>query len=88
MYTVSKCHRRAKPHNLSEFAQNIAVLPVLQVFAYIYIFYVTLKDTARYAGLLLTPAEGFGLWPRFFLGPLGTFTSFTSFLLHIFKSFM
>ena len=25
-----------------------------------------LEDTARYAGLLLAPAEGFGLWPRVF----------------------
>ena len=25
-----------------------------------------LEDTARYAGLLLAPAEGFGLWPRLF----------------------
>ena len=24
----------------------------------------TLGDTARYAGLLLAPAEGFNLWPR------------------------
>ena len=23
-----------------------------------------LEDTARYAGFLLTPAEGFGLWTR------------------------
>ena len=30
----------------------------------------TLEDTARYAGLLLAPAEGFGLWPRLFL-PFG-----------------
>ena len=29
-----------------------------------------LEDTARYAGLLLAPAEGFGLWPRLFL-PFG-----------------
>ena len=27
----------------------------------------TLEDTARYAGLLLAPAEGFGLRPRLFL---------------------
>ena len=27
----------------------------------------TLEDTARYAGLLLAPAKGFGLWPRLFL---------------------
>ena len=26
----------------------------------------TLEDTARYAGLLLAPAEGFGLRPRLF----------------------
>ena len=25
-----------------------------------------LEDTPRYAGLLLAPAEGFGLWPRAF----------------------
>ena len=24
----------------------------------------TLEGAARYAGLLLAPAEGFGLWPR------------------------
>ena len=29
-----------------------------------------LEDTARYAGLLLAPAEGFGLWPTLFL-PFG-----------------
>ena len=29
-----------------------------------------LEGTARYAGLLLAPAEGFGLWPRLFL-PFG-----------------
>ena len=29
-----------------------------------------LEDTARYAGLLLAPAEGFGLRPRLFL-PFG-----------------
>ena len=29
-----------------------------------------LKGTARYAGFLLAPAEGFGIWPRFFL-PFG-----------------
>ena len=29
-----------------------------------------LEDTARYAGLLLTPAEVFGLWPWLFL-PFG-----------------
>ena len=28
------------------------------------------KDMARYVGLLLAPAEGFGLWARFFL-PFG-----------------
>ena len=30
-----------------------------------------LEDTAHYAGLLLAPGEGFGLWPRLFLKPLG-----------------
>ena len=29
--------------------------------------YMPLEDTARYAGLLLAPAEGFDLWPRLFL---------------------
>ena len=29
--------------------------------------YIILEDTARYAGLLLAPAEGFGLRPRLFL---------------------
>ena len=33
-------------------------------------FLSTLEDTARYAGLLLAPAEGFGLRPRLFL-PFG-----------------
>ena len=28
---------------------------------------ILLKGAARYAGLLLAPAEGFGLWPRLFL---------------------
>ena len=28
--------------------------------------YIRLQDTARYAGLLLAPAEGFDLWPRGF----------------------
>ena len=32
--------------------------------------FIILEDTARYAGLLLAPAEGFGLRPRFFL-PFG-----------------
>ena len=27
-------------------------------------YYVALEDTARYAGLLLAPAEGFGLWAK------------------------
>ena len=27
-------------------------------------FPVILEDTARYASLVLAPAEGFGLWPR------------------------
>ena len=26
-----------------------------------------LEDTARYAGLLLAPAEGFSLWPKLYL---------------------
>ena len=30
-------------------------------------FYKVLEGTARYAGLLLAPAEGFGLRPRLFL---------------------
>ena len=29
--------------------------------------WIRLEDTSRYAGLLLAPAEGFGLWPRAFL---------------------
>ena len=37
--------------------------------------YTLLEDTARYAGLPLAPAEGFGLWPRFFL-PFGQKISF------------
>ena len=36
---------------------------------------ITLEDTARYAGLLLAPAEGFGLWPTLFL-PFGQKKSF------------
>ena len=34
------------------------------------VFTIKLEDTARYAGLLLAPAEGFGLRPRLFL-PFG-----------------
>ena len=30
-------------------------------------FFEVLEDTARYAGLLLAPAEGFGLRPKLFL---------------------
>ena len=30
-------------------------------------FKTKLEDTTRYAGLLLDPAEGVGLWPRVFL---------------------
>ena len=37
---------------------------------FIVFFKLKLEDTARYAGLLLAPAEGFGLWPRPFL-PFG-----------------
>ena len=33
------------------------------------------EGTARYTGLLLAPAEGFGLWQRLF-GPLGEKTAF------------
>ena len=32
-----------------------------------FFFYIVLENTARYAGLLLAPAEGFGLRPRIFL---------------------
>ena len=35
-----------------------------------FFLYLLLEDTARYAGLLLAPAEGFSLWPRLFL-PFG-----------------
>ena len=31
-------------------------------------FYVRLEDTARYEGLLLAPAERFGILPRLFFG--------------------
>ena len=31
----------------------------------IFSYKMQLEDTARYAGLLLAPAEGFGLWPIF-----------------------
>ena len=34
------------------------------------LYYTVLEDTARYAGLFLAPAEGFGLWLRLFL-PFG-----------------
>ena len=39
-----------------------------------------LEGTARYAGLLKAPAEGFGLWPRLFL-PYGHKKSITLFVL-------
>ena len=38
-----------------------------------------LEDTARYAGLLLAPAESFGLWPRVFL-PFGQKNNLSWFL--------
>ena len=39
-------------------------------------FFIKLEGTARYAGLLLAPAEGFGLRPRLFL-PFGQKKSFS-----------
>ena len=33
----------------------------------LFFFIKRLEDTARYAGLLAAPAEGFGFWPRFSL---------------------
>ena len=43
----------------------------LNIMQYIYFLIKSkLEDTARYAGLLLAPAESFGLWPRLFL-PFG-----------------
>ena len=45
-------------------------------------FYLKLEDTARYAGLLLAPAEGFGLRPRPIFGdfwcPVVTVVTFSS----------
>ena len=40
-----------------------SVSPVCRIYHLQY----KLEDTARYDGLLLAPAEGFGLWPRFLL---------------------
>ena len=42
-----------------------------------------LEDTARYAGLLLAPAEGFGLWQRLFL-PFGQKKTYFAVLAHFF----
>jgi len=42
------------------------VVSCMWTFKQTYLF-ITLEDTARYAGLLLAPAEGFGLRPRLFL---------------------
>ena len=36
------------------------------IFQLYYEFYIILEGAARYAGLLLAPAEGFGLQPRTF----------------------
>ena len=40
-----------------------------------------LEGTARYAGILLAPADGFGLQPRFFFLPMGKKKLFTLFVL-------
>ena len=38
----------------------------------------SLEGTARYAGLLLSHAEGFGLWTRFVFLPVHYFWSITA----------
>ena len=43
-----------------------------------------LEDTARYAGLLLAPAEGFGLRPRLFL-PFGQKKALYAVLAHFWQ---
>ena len=45
-----------------------------------------LEDTARYAGLLIAPAEGFGLWPRL-ICPSGKKKSFFLLFWPIFGNF-
>ena len=42
----------------------IKMLSMLYILYAIYALLNLLEDTARYAGLLLAPAEGFGLRPR------------------------
>ena len=46
--------------------------------------YNILEDTARYVGLLLAPAEVFGLWPRFFL-PFGQKKAYNAALAHFWE---
>ena len=42
-----------------------------------------LEDTTRYAGLLVAPAEGFGLWQRYFLCPSGKKTNYCASLANV-----
>ena len=54
---------------------------LLTIITTIYFNYI-LEDTARYAGLLLAPAEGFGLQPRLFL-PFGQKRAYYAVLAHL-----
>ena len=44
-----------------------------------------LEDTARYTGLPLAPAEGFGLWPRFFYCASGKKRAYNAVLSNFWK---
>ena len=46
--------------------------------------FIKLEDTASYTGLLLAPAEVFGLWPRLFL-PFGQKKGFYAVLAHFWQ---
>ena len=77
-FTVLVVQNRA-PENL-KLAGNgpkMAAMCSLQDYQknHIFVVFKILEDTARYAGLLLAPAEGFGLRPRLFL-PFGQKKSF------------
>ena len=51
---IFKAQTEEKSDTYADFPRSRLMLPILE-------------DTARYAGLLLAPAEGFGLRPRLFL---------------------
>ena len=60
----------------------------LSYFSRLYTFLLfKLEDTARYAGLILAPAEGFGLWPRLFFFALWAKKELIMLLWPIFDNF-